>query len=403
MKDVATRTPGPSHRPARHGSTVDRWAAKRLLYLDNLKVFLIAGIIFGHGLQSYASFEFWPYSEMREVALSPVTETLLLAVVGPVGLLMIPLLFLVAGLFTPGSLERKGPGPFARDRLLRLGVPFAVFVLVLWPLLMYPIHPPEEPSAPYWTEFVQGDQTTLDTGPLWFVGVLLVFSLSYACWVWLRRGHVARPWRGEIGVRHLLLLAAAVAVATFLVRLVFPFDTENSYLDLDLWRWPGCLTLFALGIVASRKGWLTGVPDVLRRRSMVVTVAAVVAFGVFTAAGAVLGVVGEETWEGGWTWDAFVFPALESVLSVFGPVWLLGAAQRHLERRFRWAGPAVSRSAYGAFVLQGLALIGLAFLLRPVPLPAEVKALLVAGGGVAGSFALAWLLVSRVPGLARVF
>ena len=33
--------------------------------------------------------------------------------------------------------------------------------------------------------------------------------------------------------------------------------------------------------------------------------------------------------------------------------------------------------------------------LRPLDLPAEVKALAVAGLGLAGSFALAWLLVSR--------
>jgi hypothetical protein len=53
-------------------------------------------------------------------------------------------------------------------------------------------------------------------------------------------------------------------------------------------------------------------------------------------------------------------------------------------------------------MLQGLVLIGLAVVLRPLPLPAEIKALIVAGGGVAGSFALAWLLLSRVPGVARI-
>ena len=62
----------------------------------------------------------------------------------------------------------------------------------------------------------------------------------------------------------------------------------------------------------------------------------------------------------------------------------------------------ISRSSYGAFMLQGLVLIGLAIALRPLPLPAEVKALIVAAGGVVGSFALAWLLISRVPGVRRV-
>jgi hypothetical protein len=53
-------------------------------------------------------------------------------------------------------------------------------------------------------------------------------------------------------------------------------------------------------------------------------------------------------------------------------------------------------------MLQGLVLIGLAVVMRSVPWPAEIKALVVAGGGVAGSFALAWLLISRVPVVARI-
>jgi hypothetical protein len=53
------------------------------------------------------------------------------------------------------------------------------------------------------------------------------------------------------------------------------------------------------------------------------------------------------------------------------------------------------RSAYGAFILQGPVLIGVALALRPVDVPAEVKALAVACAGVAVSFAVAWLLVSR--------
>jgi hypothetical protein len=40
--------------------------------------------------------------------------------------------------------------------------------------------------------------------------------------------------------------------------------------------------------------------------------------------------------------------------------------------------------------------------MRPVALPAEVKALLLAAGAVVACFALAWWLVSRVRPLARV-
>jgi hypothetical protein len=53
-------------------------------------------------------------------------------------------------------------------------------------------------------------------------------------------------------------------------------------------------------------------------------------------------------------------------------------------------------------IVQGLVLIALAVALRPLSLAAEVKALIVAVGGVTGSFALAWLLIKRVPSAARI-
>jgi hypothetical protein len=241
--DVVTRARRPARGSAHggHGSAVEQWAAKRQLYLDNLKVILVAAIIAGHGIAGYSELDFWPYSEMKEVELSSVTQTILYMVAGPFSLVLIPMLFLVAGLLTPPSLEHKGPGAYARDRLMRLGVPFAVYVLLLQPLLMYPVHPPGETPESYWTEFLGAGQQTLDTGPLWFVGVLLIFSLAYAGWVRARRGHRGPPWQGEIKVGHLLVLVTAVAIATFLARLQVPFGASNKYVTLSLWEWPACV------------------------------------------------------------------------------------------------------------------------------------------------------------------
>lgn len=89
------------------------------------------------------------------------------------------------------------------------------------------------------------------------------------------------------------------------------------------------------------------------------------------------------------------------MLTVFGSVWLLGVAQRRLGRTYR-LGPELARAAYGAFILQTAVLLGIAVLLRPVDAPAEVKALLVAAGGLVCSFGMAWRLVRFVPGARRI-
>jgi hypothetical protein len=192
-----------------------------------------------------------------------------------------------------------------------------------------------------------------------------------------------------------------VTVATFLVRLVFAFNSENKYLDLNLYQWPACLAMFALGVVAAARGWLAAIPDRLRRQTGLATLTSLIAFGLYVAFGAVTG-IDEQTWGGGWNWYALVFATLESALTVFGPVWLLAVAQRRLNRPLPWAGPAVSRSAYAAFILQSVVLIGLAMAMRPLPAPAEAKAILLASAGLVGSFGIAWLLINRVPGVSRI-
>ncbi len=385
--------------PSGRGSEIDRAYAGRLLWVDNLKVLLIALIIAIHGTLSYAgTLEVWTYTEFREVTLSPVTEGILFVPVAPFGFFVIALLFLVAGLLTPGSLERKGAKRFAVDRLLRLGVPFLVFVFLLEPTLTYLLgHPLGDAPGSYAEEYL-GAEKQLDTGPLWFVGVLLILSLGYAAWVGVRPSRRFGARHRSVEFRHLVVIMALVAVTSFAIRLVYPYGSEAGVSDLNFWEWPACIAAFVLGTVVVRQGWLDGVPDHLRRQCRSVSLLALVAM-----AGLLLGSGLTDRVEdglGGWNALAVAFALIEAPLTVCGPVWLLGVSRDRLNRR--WRGQTVfNRTCYAAFIVQGFVLIGLAASLRLVPAPAEVKALLVASGGVAGSFALAWLLV-QIPGIRRI-
>lgn len=370
----------------------------RSLYLDNLKVVLIAAIIAMHAIAGYAgAIEVWTYAGVRETTLHPGVELAVVVLALPFGLFLIALLFLVAGLLAVPSLERKGPGRFARDRLIRLGIPFAVYVLLVQPGVVYAMaHPLGYLPGTYWQEFI-GANGSIDTGPLWFVGVLLIYSLAYASWARLR-GPDPRPSR-PIRVRHLAVAAVVVAPASFLIRLVYPYGSEAGFTDLNLWQWPACIAVFTLGIAAAGAGWQQSVPGELRRTSRAVTLAAMVAVASLLVLAALSDRI--EDLLGGWNLLAAGFAALDAVLCMFGSVWMLSVAQRRLHRPWP-AGPALSRSAFGAFIVQTPILIGLALALRPLDLPAEVKALLVAAGGVSASFALAWLIVTHVPGAKRI-
>jgi glucan biosynthesis protein C len=60
----------------------------------------------------------------------------------------------------------------------------------------------------------------------------------------------------------------------------------------------------------------------------------------------------------------------------------------------------MSRAAFATFVVHQLVLVGLVLASRFVPWAPEVEYLLVTTLGVAGSFALGWLVL-RAPGVAR--
>jgi peptidoglycan/LPS O-acetylase OafA/YrhL len=367
-------------------------ARRRFPELDRLKIGFIGGIIVAHGVIGYTDFGSWPYQEVRETSLSSITEALLVPIVSIGGLFLMGLFFFISGLLTPGAVTRKGARRFVIDRLWRLGVPFGAFTLVLWPLTMYAVREPFEHRGSVWWWFIH-EKPILDNGPIWFLGVLLIFSIGYAAW---------RAWRPEVAhrpsdadrppARVLLRLGFAIVLFTFLVRLEFAVDT-GQVANLHLWQWPGYLGMFGLGVVCAQRGWLMPVPSRLRKTCGVVALVAVMVLPALIFSAESLGLT-EDDYFGGFGWPAAATAVVEGALTVAGCLWVLGFAQRRLSTPPR---PWIARSAYAAFLVQGPVLIGLAIALRTTPVPGDAKAIIVAAGGLAGSFLLARPLVERTP------
>lgn len=363
---------------------------ERLASLDNLRVVMVAGVVAVHAIAGYAGMN-WTYADVAEGEMGDVATAVMAVLILPFAMYVMALFFLVAGMLTPASLDRKGPARFARDRLVRLGIPLAAFSLLLWPLMTYGLYAAAGSDWGLWD--VYRDDPILDNGPLWFVEVLLVFSLAYAGWTaWTGRRRRPRPADGPLRPRHLAVVAAIIAVATFVVRLRFPFDSLQ-FTNAHLWQWPECAGLFALGIVSARRGWLAPVPDRIRRGCGFL---AVVAIGVLLAGFLSTGSPDRalELYSGGWGWHPALMAVVAGVVSVTASVWTLAFAQRHWTRTGPLLG-AASRAAYAAFMLQGVPLLLFALALRPLGVPLELKALALSATAIPGSFGLGWVLVTR--------
>jgi peptidoglycan/LPS O-acetylase OafA/YrhL len=104
----------------------------------------------------------------------------------------------------------------------------------------------------------------------------------------------------------------------------------------------------------------------------------------------------ENDYFGGFGLPALASALAEGALVVSACIWVLALAQRRMDRQGA-LGRALARSSYGAFLLQGPVLLGLALAMRAIDVPGDVKALVVAGLGLVFSFALAYPLVTRTP------
>jgi hypothetical protein len=94
---------------------------------------------------------------------------------------LMALMFFLSGLFAWPSLVRKGSRKFLVDRWMRLGTPFAFGVIVVVPLALYPAY-----------RFASVDPGLIDyarrflalplwpNGPLWFLWLLLAFTMALA-------------------------------------------------------------------------------------------------------------------------------------------------------------------------------------------------------------------------------
>ena len=93
------------------------------------------------------------------------------------------MLFLISGYFVPRSVHKKGIARYLKDRLLRIGVPFLVGLLLInnASVLLGRL----SPSSPL-AELSWNTLPFNSIWALWFLVVLFVFDLLYCTWVSLR-------------------------------------------------------------------------------------------------------------------------------------------------------------------------------------------------------------------------
>jgi peptidoglycan/LPS O-acetylase OafA/YrhL len=363
-------------------------ARTRLDWVDRLRVWLTILVIAHHCAATYASIPAW-YVALggRDASAGALTAFMVLN-----QLYFMGGFFLLSGLFTTGSVDRKGPARFVRDRLVRLGIPFLAYLVVVRPLAMLPggIATARADAAAHRPFSLLGYVAFGgDPGVTWFLEVLIVFSLGYALVRAARpraaapapAAPAAPPWWGPV------LLVAVLAVANFWWLWLVPLGTYWPVVGLPSPTFlPQYLLLFAVGVLAARRGWLTG----LSGRWAVPAVAALLVGTVATAA----------------TLRAGNGPAhpLTGAVQALGTALFAVAAVTLLVLVFRrwFARPAgrltrlLSDQAFVVYLTHPVVLVWVAVALMAVPGPSALRAALLFAVAAPLCWLLAWTL-RRIP------
>lgn len=152
----------------------------RIKYIDNLRWMIVSLLILFHAAIAYNTWGEANYIFFE--AVRPIT--FIVTFINP---WFMPMMFLLAGISSRFSLQKRGYKAFIRERLLRLGIPLAFGLVVLNPVLSFIADITHngytggyfEHYGVYFSRFtdLSGYDGGFTLGHLWFILVLLVVSL----------------------------------------------------------------------------------------------------------------------------------------------------------------------------------------------------------------------------------
>jgi hypothetical protein len=361
---------------------------------------MIILVISMHAADTYSPFGNWYYVERPPLGPAAlltfaVWQTYLQS-------FFMGLLFFVAGVFTPGSFDRKGGAQFLRDRAFRLGLPVLFYMVVLGPVTEYYVAGSWTGPASFaheWWRHIRNGEVLQENGPLWFCLALLIFSIAYAAIESPRtQPRQAGRHRGPPATRELVGFALAMAAGRFLIRLAFP---NAVVMNMHLGDFAQYVLLFAAGILASRYAWLDSMPTPLAKHWAAAVLPASLALWLFVLAASGVFHGGRNVPDTGWHWQSAALSVWESFTCVAVSLGLLTV----FRDRFDAQGTAarfLSANAFSVYVFHPPIVIIGARLLHSAPLLPLVKFALLTATATIVTYALSAAVFRRTPMLRAI-
>jgi len=367
----------------------------RLLYIDNLRILLTILVILHHLAIGYGAPGNNIYIETGQIStVSTVLMTLFVAINQS---FFMGFFFMISSYFIPGSYDRKGAGKFTLDRLIRLGIPLLFYIIVIDPLLNFVM-------ARFYgftgslSQFLRLhleytiDHRALGVGPLWFVAVLLIFSLVYVLWrLVFRKPAAPAPIQGKAPSNWAIAgFAILLGLLTFVVRIWIPVGVQFDLLGIQFGHFVQYIALFIVGLVAYRRNWFAALSVAQAKVWVGAIVILLMLFPImFVAFGALEGNV--DVAMGGVTWQSLVYSVWEQFMCMAMVVTLLVWFRTKFNRQGSLA-QKMSAAAYATYIFHRPVITLLALALMSIQLDLALKFVFVAPLAIALSFLVGYVI-----------
>lgn len=365
-------------------------AAGRVEFISRYKGLLATLVVLIHTGITYGGIGGWDFVEAHEVLWLKVLTTTINSFSQS---FVLGAFFFISAYFLPRSLEKKGPARFLLDRFIKLGIPYLLYYFLIMPVLA---------ALGDWGEGVPIDFGSYfhycNSGPLWFIEALLLFTLVYLIIKLVRRSPGRKLFApGLPGRPAILTYILAAAVLGFAARLVFPIGWTIHNLQLGFF--PMYIILFAAGIKAGEEKWLERVSDLRLAPWLPIAVVGMVLYLPVMILGGALTNQGEP-FLGGFTWQAAAYALWEAAVgtSLFITTLVLAARRQW---RSTGVGASFAGASFGIYLMHGMVIIPLAIAMQPLPLHPALKWIVLSFSGVCLPWALT-LTLRKIPGVRRV-
>jgi fucose 4-O-acetylase-like acetyltransferase len=369
---------------------------ERILYLDNIKIFLITYVVTGHTSVSYGGIGRgeWLFKE-------PTTDfvtRLVLNTYNAVGsAFIISLFFFISGYFIPASYKHKGFQRFSTDRVIKLGIPMIIYFLLISHIIKYLVGIAANGYSDNFFHYLAdawqlGDYGRI--GIMWFAEVLLGFSLVYA--IGRRYFPDFRLFQSIEFPKNIsiFIFGILLALAGYITRIWFVRGSADiaGFHVASLFMF---FSFFVLGTIAYTNQWLDKLtPRIANQWFGAILVLIFIAFILFVTgrAGVVL-----HGFKGRGSLMSLVFSLWEVFLCIGIIMKVIILFRAKLNNTGKFAA-ALARSAFVVYIIHPVFIVGVKILLLPVAIFPLLKYFLAISLIMPAVFFAAWL-ITRIPGV----